>query len=69
MGRIRRKKRSICGLLDKGMFSLKGRIKEEYTTQQIKGSKGEEERGKWGRGNGDNNIWMEFYEGGSLLAE
>lgn len=45
-----RKEKWICGLLDKGMLSLKGRIKKEYTTHEIKGSKGEEERGKWGEG-------------------
>ncbi len=33
------------------------------------GRKREGKRGKWGRGYGDDNIWMEFYEGGSLLAE
>lgn len=63
------REKRICGLWDKGMFSLKGRIKQEYTTGKIKSSKGERKRGTWGRSYGDNNIWMEFYEGGSLLAE
>lgn len=56
-------------LLVTGMFSFKGRIVKEHSTREIKGSNGEERRGKWGRGYSDSNIWMEFCERGSLQAE
>lgn len=42
------------------MFSVKGGIKKEYITREIKGSKGERKSGTRGRSYADNNIWILF---------